>query len=103
MLLACAAIGSFGLLLGLWLRWPAAAAASGVTAAVCLLVGPFAAPGTSSAFAVSLTLVSVLQIGYLAGLMLSSLRMARSTRFNAWLTRGDWMLTRLDHGRRKSA
>ncbi len=73
MLFACAAIGSLGFLLGLWLRVPAVVAASGVTAVVCLLASTEL--GRASTVAVTLALVSVLQVGYLAGLMLSWLRM----------------------------
>ena len=41
MLLAFAATGSVGLVLGVWFRAPALIAASGVTAVVCLSVAPF--------------------------------------------------------------
>jgi hypothetical protein len=78
MWIACAAIGSLGFLLGWWLRVPAVVAASGVTAVVCILASM--GLGRASTVAVTLTLVSLLQIGYLTGLMLSSLRMtARPT------------------------
>ena len=73
MLFACVAIGSLGFLLGLWLRVPAVVAASGVTVVVCLLAS--VGLGRASTVAVTLALVSVLQVGYLAGLMLSRLRM----------------------------
>jgi hypothetical protein len=71
MLLAFAATGSVGLVLGLWLRAPALIAASGVTAVVCLSVAPLTELGPASAVGMTFTLVGVLQVGYLAGLMLS--------------------------------
>ena len=66
MLLALAAAGSMGLLLGFWLRVPALIAASGVTAVVCLSVAPFTELGPASAVA-----TTFVQVGYLAGLVLS--------------------------------
>jgi hypothetical protein len=73
MVLAFAATGSVGLLLGLWLRVPALVAASGVTAVGCLSVAPFTELGPASAVAMTFGLVSVLQVGYLATLILPSL------------------------------
>jgi hypothetical protein len=70
-LLTFAACGSVGLLLGFWLRAPALIAASGLTAVVCLSVAPFAELGPASAVGLTLALLSVLQVGYLAGLTLS--------------------------------
>jgi hypothetical protein len=71
MLLALAAAGSMGLLLGFWLRVPALIAASGVTAVVCLSVAPFTELGPASAVGMTFALVGVLQVGYLGGLILS--------------------------------
>jgi hypothetical protein len=71
MLLAVAATGLVGLLLGLWLRAPALIAASGVTAVVWLSVAPLTELGPASAVGMTFMLVSVLQAGYLTGLMLS--------------------------------
>jgi hypothetical protein len=82
MLLALAAAGSMGLLLGFWLRVPALIAASGVTAVVCLSVAHFKELGLASAVGMTFALVGVLQVGYLAGLMLSgawsTIRLLRS-------------------------
>jgi hypothetical protein len=84
MLLAFAAAGSVGLLLGFWLRAPALIAASGMTAVVCLSVAPFTELRPASAVAMTFGLVGVLQVGYLAGLMLSCawarMRLSRSGR-----------------------
>ena len=71
MLLAFAATGSVGLLLGFWFRAPALIAASGVTAVVCLSVAPFTELELASAVGMTFALVGVLQVGYLAGLILS--------------------------------
>ena len=71
MLLTFATGGSLGLLLGIWFRVPALVAASGVTAVVCLSVAPFTELGLASAVAMTFALVGVLQVGYLAGLVLS--------------------------------
>jgi hypothetical protein len=69
MLLALAAAGSMGLLLGFWLRVPALIAASGMTAVVCLAVAPFTELGPASAVGMTFALVGVLQVGYLGGLI----------------------------------
>jgi hypothetical protein len=71
MLLAFVAAGSIGLLLGFWFRAPALVAASVVTAVVCLSVAPFIKLGPASAAVMTFALLGVLQLGYLAGLMLS--------------------------------
>jgi hypothetical protein len=69
MLLAFAASASTGLLLGFLLQAPALFAASVVGAVVVSLsVGPASAVGLTFA------LLSTLQVGYLAGLMLSCVR-----------------------------
>jgi hypothetical protein len=82
MLLAFAATGSVGLLLGFWGRAPALIAASGVIAVICLSVAPFTELGPASAVGMTFALVGVLQVGYLAGLMLSCawsrIRLSRS-------------------------
>jgi hypothetical protein len=70
MLLAFGAAGALGLLLGLRYRIPALLAASGVTALVCL-VAPFTGLTPLSAAVITFTLLGVMQVGYLAGLMLS--------------------------------
>jgi hypothetical protein len=71
MLLAFGAAGALGLLLGLWYRIPALLAASGVTAPVCLFVAPFTGLTPLSVAVITFTLLGVMQVGYLAGLMLS--------------------------------
>jgi hypothetical protein len=71
MVWACVAGGAVGLLLGLWLRVPALIAASGVTAALCLLIAPLTELGPPSTAGMILALLSVLQVGYLAGLLVS--------------------------------
>ena len=71
MLLAFAATGLVGLLLGCWFRAPALVAGSAVTAVVCLSVASFMKLELASTVGLTLALVSVLQVGYLAGLMLS--------------------------------
>jgi hypothetical protein len=82
LLLAFAAAGSVGLLLGFWLRAPALIAASGVIAVVCLSVAPFTELRPASAVGLTFALLSALQIGYLIGLMLSCawarMRLSRS-------------------------
>jgi hypothetical protein len=71
MLWAFAGTGPVGLMLGLWFRAPALIAASGVTAIVCLSAAPFTELEPASAVGITFALVDVLQVGYLAGLMLS--------------------------------
>jgi hypothetical protein len=71
MLLTFAACGSIGLLLGFWFRVPALVAASSVTVLLYSSVGPFIELGPASAAMITFALVGVLQVGYLAGLMLS--------------------------------
>jgi hypothetical protein len=71
MLSAFGAAGALGLLLGLRYRIPALLAASGVTAPVCLFVAPFTGLTPLSAAVITFTLLGVMQVGYLAGLMLS--------------------------------
>jgi hypothetical protein len=63
--------GSIGLLLGLLFLVPALIAASVTTAALCLLIAPFAEFGAMSTAAMILALLSILQGGYLVGLMVS--------------------------------
>ena len=79
---AFASTGSVGLLLGFWLRVPALIAASAVTAVVCFLVASFTELEPASAAGLTFALVGVLQVGYLAGLMLSCawswIRLSRS-------------------------
>ena len=67
MLLAFAATGLVGLLLGCWFRAPALLAGSAVTAVVCLSVASFTKLELASTVGLTLALVSVLQVGYLAG------------------------------------
>jgi hypothetical protein len=68
MLLAFAAGGLIGLLLGFWFRVPALVAASVVAAAVILFTAPFQGFG---AMAITFAFLGVLQAGYFAGLVLS--------------------------------
>jgi hypothetical protein len=75
MLLAFAATGSVGVSLGFWLRPPALIAACGVIAVLCLSVAPFTELEPATAVGMTFALVGVLQIGYLAGLMLSCARL----------------------------
>ena len=82
MLWAFAGTGQVGLLLGFWFRAPALIAASGVTVVLCLSVAPFTELEPAPAVGMTLALVGVLQVGYLAGLMLSGawsrIRLSRS-------------------------
>jgi hypothetical protein len=71
MLWAFAATVSMGLSLGFWFRLPALIAACGVTAVICLSVAPFTELEPATAVGMTFALVGVLQVGYLAGLMLS--------------------------------
>jgi uncharacterized membrane protein YkvI len=71
MLWAFAAAGAIGLLLGLRFRLPALLAASGVVVAACLLVAYFTQPGPVAAVAMTFGMLSVLQFGYVVGLMVS--------------------------------
>ncbi len=71
MLWALAAAGSFGLSLGFWLRPSALIAASAVIAVLCLSVAPFTELEAATAMGITFALLGVLQLGYLAGLMLS--------------------------------
>ena len=70
MLLTFAA-GATGLLVGLWFRVPALIAASVTSVALCLLAAPFAELGLAATTGTILAVLSALQGGYLAGLMLS--------------------------------
>ena len=75
MLLAFAATASTGLLLGFLLQAPALFAASVVAAVVVSLsVESFTGLGLASAVGLTFALLSALQVGYLAGLMLSCVR-----------------------------
>jgi hypothetical protein len=74
MLWALAAAGSFGLSLGFWLRPSALIAASAVIAVLCLSVAPFTELEAATAMGITFALLGVLQLGYLAGLMLSCAR-----------------------------
>ena len=65
-----AAVG-IGLLLGLWFRVPALVAASGLTAAACLSLAPFMDLGSMPTLGITFAALGVLQVGYLAGTMLS--------------------------------
>jgi hypothetical protein len=78
---AFGAAGATGLVLGFWFRVPALLAASLVTAAICLLVAPFAELGATAAVGVSFALLGMLQAGYLTGLTLS----CAWSRANPWL------------------
>jgi hypothetical protein len=71
MLWALAAAGSLGLSLGFWLRPAALIAASAIIAVVCVSVAPFTELEAATAVGMTFALVGVLQLGYLAGLMLS--------------------------------
>jgi hypothetical protein len=71
MLWAFSATVSMGLSLGFWLPPPALIAASGVTVVICLSVAPFTELEPATAVGMTFALVGVLQVGYLAGLMLS--------------------------------
>jgi hypothetical protein len=88
MLLAFAA-GSIGLLLGLWFRVPALVAASMATAALCLLIAPFAELSPVSAAGMILALLSVLQGGYLVGLLVVSCRFSRRRKTGRAFWAGD--------------
>ena len=68
------AAGSIGLLLGLWFRVPALITASVATVALCLLTAPFAELSPVSTAGLILALLSVLQGGYLVGLVWSRFR-----------------------------
>ena len=65
MVWACVAGGAVRLLLGLWFRVPALIAASGITAALCLSIPHLTELSTAGMI---LALLSVLQVGYPAGL-----------------------------------
>jgi hypothetical protein len=71
MLLAFAAGGLIGLLLGFWFRVPALVAASVVAAAVILFTAPFQGFGAILTVAKTFAFLGVLQAGYFAGLVLS--------------------------------
>jgi hypothetical protein len=71
MLWVFAATVSMGLSLGFCLPPPALIAASGVTAVISLSVAPFTELEPATAVGMTFALVGVLQVGYLAGLMLS--------------------------------
>jgi|SRR6188508_1997644 len=87
---AFASTGSVGLLLGFWLRVPALIAASAVTAVVCFLVASFTELEPASAAGLTFALVGVLQVGYLAGLMLScAWSWIRPSRFGQASLAGD--------------
>ena len=87
---ALASTGSVGLLLGFWLRVPALIAASAVTAVVCFLVASFTELEPASAAGLTFALVGVLQVGYLAGLMLScAWSWIRPSRFGQASLAGD--------------
>ncbi len=70
MLWTFAAAGGMGLVLGLWSRVPALIAASCLTAATCLSLAPFMDMGLLSALVFTFASLGVLQVGYLAGLIL---------------------------------
>lgn len=65
------AAGATGVMLGLWFRVQALIAASAATAVSCLLIAAFTDFGLLAAAGTLLLLLSLLQAGYLAGLMIS--------------------------------
>ena len=69
MLWTFAAVGATGVLLGLWFRVAALAAASGVTAIACLPVAVLAGVGLMPSLIITFAAVGLLQAGYLAGVM----------------------------------
>ena len=70
MLWALAGAGGMGLLLGLKFRVPALIAATWLTAAGCLSLAFFLDLGLLPALVFTFASLGVLQVGYLAGLML---------------------------------
>ena len=70
MLWALAGAGGMGLLLGLRFRVPALIAATWLTAAACLSLAPFMDLGLMPTLVFTFASLGVLQVGYLAGLML---------------------------------
>jgi hypothetical protein len=66
-----AAAGATGVLLGLWFRVAALAAASGVAAAACLPAAVLAGVGLMPSLIITFATVGLLQLGYLAGVMLA--------------------------------
>jgi hypothetical protein len=71
MLWAFAAAGGMGLLLGLWFRMPVLLTASALTVAAGLLLVPFKEMGAMAGVGVTYALLAMLQVGYLAGLVVS--------------------------------
>ena len=72
MLWAFAAAGATGLLLGvLWLRVLVLIPVSGIAAAACLWFASFMGLGLMPALVFTFALLGVLQVGYLAGFILS--------------------------------
>ena len=71
MLWAFAAAGGMGLLLGLWFRMPVLLTASALTAAAGVLFVPFKEMGAMAGVGLVYALLATLQVGYLAGLVLS--------------------------------
>jgi hypothetical protein len=63
--------GATGVLLGLWFRAGALIAASATTVVLGLLLAPLAESSLLSTAGLVLILLSLLQAGYLAGLMIS--------------------------------
>jgi hypothetical protein len=70
LLWAFTAAGGMGLLLGLWFRVPALIVVSGLAAATCLAVA-LTNQGLMSALVMTVALLTTLQFGYVAGLMLA--------------------------------
>ena len=68
---AFAAAGATGVLLGLWFRVAALAAASGVTAAAGLPAAMLAGMGLMPSLIITFATLGLLQAGYLAGVMLA--------------------------------
>ena len=71
------AAGATGVMLGLWFRVHALIAASVAIVALCLLIAPFTELSLLSIAGMMLLLLSLLQAGYLAGLMVSRGRVPR--------------------------
>jgi hypothetical protein len=80
LLWAFAATGGLGLLLGLWFRVPALIAVSGLTAATYLPIA-LTNQGSMSALLMTVALLTALQFGYVAGLVLAY---AWSRTFASW-------------------
>ena len=71
MLWVFAAAGATGVILGLWFRVAALVVVSAVTAAACLPVAVLAGVGLMPSLIITFATVGLLQVGYLAGVMLA--------------------------------